>query len=126
MNIIFEAKEVTYNEAIGGDLVQVYFNQEDNDDLLDNPLKYLLLSINYEFPPYEPSIEWYDGDEFNGGGKIIGYNFQIDGLKMQLDNGLRFDISFKFEKVLYNKIHKFISDIYKIFEVKNFPQFRMV
>ncbi|MEW6076710.1 MAG: hypothetical protein AB1724_02740 [Thermodesulfobacteriota bacterium] len=113
MNIIFDAKEVSYDEAIDGDIVQVSFAQDDHDDILENPYKYLFISVNYEFPPFEPTFEWYDGKKYGGSDLIIDYTFQVDHLMMQLDNNLVFDISFKIGKPLFEKINQFFRNIHK-------------
>jgi hypothetical protein len=113
MDIIFEAKKVSYNEALGGDIIQISFDQDDHDDILENPYKYLLISINYEFPPFKPSFEWYDGTEYDGGDEIKKYTFQPDHLMMQLENDLVFDISFKIEKPLFEKIDQFFKKVFK-------------
>ncbi len=53
------------------------------------------LSISYEFPPFEPTIEWFDGRECSGGADILNYKLTRNALQLWLNNGLSFDVSFQ-------------------------------
>lgn len=54
MRIKFKAQDVSYAEALGGDIVQATFAEKDSDDLHLHPYKYVQISVNYEFPPSIP------------------------------------------------------------------------
>ena len=63
MNFQFDAKSVSYEEALGGDIVQVSFEENPDDDPL-NPSSYsLCFTINYEFPLSHIDFEWCDGND---------------------------------------------------------------
>ena len=74
MHIVFNAQEVDYREAIGGDIIQVSF-QEHPDPKVDYskknwklhpPIKSVSFSANYEFPPCSTVVDWCDGEEDDG------------------------------------------------------------
>jgi hypothetical protein len=113
MEIKFKADIVSYDEAIGGDIVQVSFDEKESDDLIENPYKYILISINYEFPPYEPTIEWCDGSEFDGGLQIKSYHLTENSFKLVLEENVSFDISFKTDQKTLKKIKAFFSSIFE-------------
>jgi hypothetical protein len=75
MNLVFNAQEVEYSEALGGDIVQVSFQEDPDIDYskkdfsLPPPIKYISISANYEFSP-KKTVEWCDGEKFDGGGSI--------------------------------------------------------
>ena len=64
--ISFFATEVEYNEAIGGEIVQVSFDEDPEQDPFSRTKCYVMISQNYEFQVY-PSLEWHDGIDDNGG-----------------------------------------------------------
>lgn len=78
MEIEFEAKKVEFNEAVGGDYVQVDFDSEVYPDPNEDQSIYLMISAQYEFPPFKPTVEWYDGKEYGGGADIIEYDLTVE------------------------------------------------
>ena len=108
MKIEFKAQEVSYIEALGGDIVQVSFAEKDSDDLLINPYKYVHVSVNYEFPPPIPQVEWCDGTDFNGGARILDYVFSKDSLELNLEGNVRFNISFETDEATIGSIERFL------------------
>jgi len=72
MKLSFCAKNVSYSEALDGDIVQILFEENTSEDF-DDKSKYILLSVNYEFMPCEPTIEWCDGIEHDGGAELSSY-----------------------------------------------------
>jgi len=108
MQIEFKAQDVSYIEALGGDIVQVSFAEKDSDDLLINPYKYVHISINYEFPPPTPKVEWCDGSDFNGGARILDYVLTKGSLQLSLKGDIRFDISFETDKATFRSIEQFL------------------
>lgn len=74
---------------------RLFFEEYENEDAFNQTALYLLLSISYEFPPFEPTIEWFDGRECSGGADILNYKLTRNALQLWLNNGLSFDVSFK-------------------------------
>jgi len=63
----FIAKSTSYQEALDGEIVQIGFEQDPDDDPLNPQAKSICASINYEFPPCDLFFEWTDGPKFEGG-----------------------------------------------------------
>jgi hypothetical protein len=49
MKLKFSAKSVSYEEALGGDIVQVIFDEYPDDDPLNPRSKNVCASINYNY-----------------------------------------------------------------------------
>jgi hypothetical protein len=67
-NIKFIASEVEYTEALDGEIVQLSFDEDPDQDPFNRTKYYFMISQNYEFPG-KPSMEWHDGKTDNGGEK---------------------------------------------------------
>jgi hypothetical protein len=111
MKIKFEAQKVSYSEALDRDIIQISFEQKDSDDLIDNPYKYLMISVNYEFPPCTPTVEWCDGEDFNGGSEIENYQMNENSLQLNLKDNVSFDISFNTDLKTIEDIKNFLAKI---------------
>jgi len=109
MHLNFTSKITSYNEAIDSEIIQVSFEEYENEDAFNQTALYLLLSISYEFPPFEPNIEWFDGEKFDGGAKALNYVLGRESIQLWLDNGISFDIKHKADKKTYSKIKQFLA-----------------
>lgn len=116
MHLKFTAKEVSYTEALGGDLVQVWF-QEEPDPENDYSKKHFSspaltkdvnFSANYEFPPHDITVEWCNGEEYDGGWKIKKIEMTETSLKVVLENGFQIDITFETDKITLMKTRRFL------------------
>ncbi len=111
MHIEFRSHDVSYNEALDGEIIQISFAEDGNDDPI-NPSKYYLhISVNYEFPPIKPTISWFDGSKSDGGANILNYKLSRNSLQLWLDNNMSFDIGFEINEAIFNDINKFISNL---------------
>lgn len=111
MHIDFIANDVSYNEALDGDIKQIHFDEDSEDDSF-NPSKYYVhISMNYEFPPFTPTVEWFDGSESGGGADIVNYNLKKDSLQLWLNNSMSFYIDFVIEQDIFDKISDVFSNI---------------
>ena len=115
MHLKFRAQKVSYNEAIGGEIVQVVF-EEFEEGKIDSPFErsalYLLVSMNYEFDGNSPTLEWYDGNEFNGGAEVLNYKINRNSLQMRLNNNLSFNITFSTDENTFINIVSFMSRMF--------------
>jgi len=117
MHLAFEAEEVLYLEALGGDIIQVTFQEFSDPDIdcskkyfkIPPPIKYLSFSINYEFPPCRIIVEWCDGKKYDERNKIENIHLTKTSLKMILANGFSFDIDFKTDDLTFKNIKTFLS-----------------
>ena len=118
MHIKFTANDVSRDEANGGEIVQVSFQEDADDDDPFNPTKYYLnISINYEFPPIVPTIGWFDGKDGDGGANALKYTLSRTSFQLWLDNGYSFDIDFEIDDVLYIRVKKSIEKLLEECEI---------
>lgn len=108
MKLEFKANGVCYEEALGGDLVHVSFEENPDDDSLKPTSKSLFLSINYEFPPCRIYFEWCDGNEFDGRFEAKRYNLSHSEFYVELTNGSVFNVEFKTDELTYQKIEQLL------------------
>ena len=113
MHINFTSKTTSYNEALDGDIIQVYFEEDETKDAFNQTSLYLSLSVNYDFPPFTPSIGWFDGNEENGGAEILNYKINKNSFQLWLNNNLSFDISFTTNEKTFRNIEAFLLRITK-------------
>ncbi len=107
MNINFTASEVEYNEAIDGEIIQVSFDEDPDQDPLNRTKCYLMISQNYEFPG-KPTLEWHDGETDNGGSEVINYKLTNELFKLVTTNGLMFRIQHYCSEEILVKIQGFL------------------
>ena len=106
--ISFFATEVEYNEAIGGEIVQVSFDEDPDQDPFDRTKCYVMISQNYEFP-VSPSLEWHDGIDDNGGAKVLSYKFTNDFFELIITDAIIFKVKHNCEEKTFTKIQKFLQ-----------------
>lgn len=104
MNFEFTAKSVSYEEALDGDIVQVSFEENPDDDPLNPKSCSLYLAINYEFPPCHIDFSWCDGNDYDGGAKAIKYSISNSEFIVWLDNESRIKVNFSTNASCYKKI----------------------
>lgn len=111
--ISFKANKVSFQEANGGDIIQILFNEEIAENQSDDPNSiskpYFLITQDYEFPS-KPTIEWFDGKDFDGGADLRGYNFTACFFEVKLSNGLMFSIEHACSQKVFNKIDTFLKN----------------
>jgi hypothetical protein len=119
MHIVFNAREVDYSEALGGDIIQVLFQEYPDPEVdyskknwkLPPPVKSVGFSANYEFPPYKIVVNWCDGEEEDGGESIKEIDITETNLRLVLENNVSFEISFKTDDITFIKIKKFLLGV---------------
>ena len=107
-NIRFKASEVTYNEAIDGEIVQVSFDEDPDSDPLDRTKCYIMISQNYEFPG-PPTVEWHDGEHYDGGSEILSCRFTDNFFELTTTNGVKFRVEHRCKVEIFNKIRAFFQ-----------------
>lgn len=105
MQLTFFAKSVSYEEALGGDLIQVVFDEDPDDDPMNPQSKNVCISINYEFPPCKLLFEWANGLEFNGGLKAKAYSLSENRFSVTLEGGMTIEIEYSADVETYRKIN---------------------
>ena len=109
MHIEFEAMKVTYNEAIDGEIVHVIFEENEDDGDAMPACKYLLISTAYEFGSPSADAEWYDGENYNGGIRVIAYKLGEGRAIFHLKNGYIFEIGHNAAPSTLDDIQSYLS-----------------
>jgi len=99
-------------EALGGEIFQVSFNTvPKSQDEENRRTPYVFISRNCEFP--EPAtIEWHDGQDYDGGAEIVAVNLRRNRISIKLDRPMEITVGFN---VLDNQFAELISFLTKIF-----------
>jgi len=92
MRIEFVAKSVSYTEEIGGEIVQIIFDEDPDDDPMNPRSKNVCASISYEFPPCDLLFEWADRGEFGGGIKATFYTLDENYFNVSLLDGTEINV----------------------------------
>ncbi len=109
MNYIhFKASEVEYNEAIDGEIVQVSFDEDPDSDPFDRTKCYVMISQNYEFPG-PPTVEWHDGEQYDGGSEVLSCKFTKNFFELTTTNGVKFRVKHDCQVKIFNKIRAFLQ-----------------
>jgi len=108
MKLTFFAKLVSYDEALGGDIIQIVFDENPEDDPLNPRSKNLCASINYEFHPCNLEFEWMDGAKFNGGLKAKQYALSGSQFFVMLEDGMSIEITHSADVKVLHKISELL------------------
>jgi hypothetical protein len=109
MNIIqFTASEVSYNEAIDGEIVQISFDEDPDQDPYNRKKCYVLISQNYEFSG-KPTVEWHDGVSDDGGAEIKGVELTNSKLELQTNAGVIIKVQHHGNSEVLKKIQLFFQ-----------------
>jgi hypothetical protein len=108
MNINFKDIDVEYNEAIDGDIVEISFDEDSNEDPFNRTKCYICISQNYEFRG-EPTLEWHDGKDYDGGSGIENYNLTKDIFELETTDGLSFKIYHSCPNKVLVQIQEFLD-----------------
>ena len=111
-HITFTAQDVHYGEAIGGELVQITFDEDPtDDDPWSRSKRYFMISHSDEFPG-GPTLEWHNGRDYDGGSDIIAYTFTQNIFEVQLKNGVHFTIHHQCSTRVFQNIRAFLESQY--------------
>lgn len=109
--INFNAAEVEYTEAIGGEIVQIFFDEDPHPDQDQDPFNitkcYLMISQNYEFPG-KPTVEWHDRKIDDGGAEVASYKFSKSLFELKTTNNIKFEIQHNCKEETFVQIQKFL------------------
>ncbi|MFZ1548236.1 MAG: hypothetical protein WAT12_14250 [Candidatus Nitrotoga sp.] len=108
MNLIFDAKFVHCGDAMDGEILQVSFDtipESQHEDERTTP--YVLISCNFEFSD-SATIEWHDGNDYNGGAEIVVLTLSRTSISIKLDSGLDIDITFRLPDKEFAQLTSFL------------------
>jgi hypothetical protein len=108
MTLSFNARFVDCSDAIDGEILQVSFDTlPTNTDEEDRRSPYLLIGQNFEFPG-PATVEWHDGTDYDGGGKITSIRLERDRLLMKHGKTMLFDVTFQLSDAAFGQLHNFL------------------
>jgi hypothetical protein len=107
-NIHFKACEVEYNEAIDGEIVQITFDEDPEQDPFNRTKCYVMISQNYEFPG-TPNVEWHDGESDDGGSEVLSYRLNSDLFELTTTDGVAFRVQHDCRGKTFIKIQEFLQ-----------------
>lgn len=107
-NIQFKASEVEYDEAIGGEIVQITFDEDSEKDPFDRTKCYVMISQSYEFPG-KPTVEWHDGKNDDGGEEVLSYRLNSDLFELLITGGVTFRVQHDCRGKILTKIQQFLQ-----------------
>jgi hypothetical protein len=113
MNLSFDAPYVDYRNAMDWEIQQVVFDTtcddtEDAEDIRKSP--YVLISRNFESPG-ATTIEWHDGNDYDGGGSIRSASLEANRIKIILDGSRTIDITFNLNTNHFEELKKYLKNI---------------
>ena len=113
MKIIqFTASNVEYSEAIGGQIVQVSFDEDPDQDPFERKKCYITISQNYEFPN-GATIEWHDGEDYDGGAEVQDFELTNSKFELQTSTELMFKVQHNCDREVLKKIEFFLRREFK-------------
>ena len=93
MTLAFKAKFVGCADAIDGEILQVSFDtKSDGEDEDERRTPYVLISRNFEFPD-PATIEWHDGNDYDGGAMILSMVLARDRVVIKLGRDLDIEVA---------------------------------
>jgi hypothetical protein len=112
MTLAFAATSVRCANAIDGEIFQVTMDTvADGADKEERRTPYLLVGRNFEFPG-PPSIEWHDGHDYDGGGRITAVTVRRDGISIELDRKRELNVTFTLSEAEHRKLQFFFKRIF--------------
>lgn len=117
MHLAFHAQEVYYAGALGGEIINVSF-QEHPDPAIDYSkrdfelppsVKGVFFSANTTPSLSEINVDWCDGKEESGGELIKKIELTKTSLKVTLTNNDSFDVSFETDDNTFQDIKSFLT-----------------
>ena len=109
MTLGFEAKFVSCADAIDGEILQVAFDTVPaSRDEEERTTPYVLISQNFEFPG-PATIEWHDGQDYDGGAEIVSVTLRRASISIKLDQALDLDVTFRLPDKRFAKLESFLK-----------------
>ena len=111
MTLAFEAKSVECTDAMAGEILQVCFDTlPEIRDEENRTSPYVLIGRNFElFGP--ATIEWHDGQDYDGGAEIVSLTLSRDRVLIRLDRELEIRLSFCLANKNFVRLETFLKRI---------------
>lgn len=106
-SINFIATEVGYAEAMDGEIIQLSFDEDPDQDPFNRNKCCLSISQNYEFSG-KPTVEWHDGIDYDGGAEVLEYRLTKEVFELTITNSLKFKIQHNCKGKTFTQIQSFL------------------
>ncbi len=113
MTIAFEAKYVDCGDAIDGEILQVTFDSvAESEDWKNRRDPYVLIGQNFEFPG-TPTIEWHDGDDYDGGAEVLKVSLTRTSVIIDTDKDVDFSLALFASDEEFSQLTDFLTRIFE-------------
>ena len=104
MPLSFEATAIVWGDAIDGELLQVCFDTAAAvRDEAERCTPYVLILRNFEFPG-AATIEWYDGQDYDGGADIASVSLSRTRVAITLRRGMDIEVTFRITEKEFTRL----------------------
>jgi len=111
MKLKFEAIEVSCDDAIDGEILQVRFDSvAEVHEEEERRTPYALIMRNFEFPD-AATIEWHDGTDYDGGAEIVAVTLKRGRVLMSLDEGKDIDVTYRIDEKQFAQLTSYLTRI---------------
>lgn len=111
MNLSFQARSVDCRSLIGGDILQVSIGAAPpGQDEEQRTLPCVLIGRNFEFSG-APTVEWHDGEDYDGGAAIRSIGLRREKLVLRLDQSREIVVSFSLPDREFDELRSFVKRI---------------
>jgi len=112
MTIAFQARYIDCTEAIDGEILQVTFDSAaESQDWIHRRDPYVLIGQNFEFPG-APTIEWHDGNDYDGGAEVLKISLTRTNLVIDTDKGIDFSLTLFISDKEFSRLLDFLTRIF--------------
>ena len=110
MNLSFEAPYVDCSNAMDWEIQQVRFDTvcDGAEDSRKSP--YILISRNFEFSGVA-TIEWHDGNDYDGGALIRSALLESNRIVIILDKSRTIEITFALDALHFEGLKKYLRNM---------------
>ncbi|MFZ4779191.1 MAG: hypothetical protein ACOYM3_27835 [Terrimicrobiaceae bacterium] len=113
MKLSFDAPHVDCSNAIDWEIQQVTFDtvsDDDQDSETDRRTPYVLISSAFEVSR-DPTIEWHDGNDYDGGASIRVALLERNKILITLDKSREIGITFNLTEKKLTELSKYLRNM---------------
>ena len=117
--IAFKVKYIDCTEAIDGEILQVTFDSAaDSQDWKHRRDPYVFIGQNFEFPG-APTIEWHDGNDYDGGAEVLKVSLTHTNLVIDTDKEIDFSLTLFISGREFSRLLNFLTRIFGNSDILN-------
>jgi len=109
MLLTFEATDVSCDDAIDGEILQVRFDTvAAGQDEEERRTPCVLIMRNFEFPG-AATIEWHDGKEYDGGADIVSVTLKRTRVSIRLHRAMDIIVTFRIAEKQFVQLTTYLT-----------------